>query len=209
VILAVYEGDLTYGSATSNTITLQVEDFTIASTTTNINMVQGTTAQVPYIVTSAGGLTGPIQVVCSEQDPPQVGAIVCIFSPTIVYGTGQTTLTVITTAGNISQLQQRARPGSAWPAAGGGVALAFAGLLLMPIGRRARILRDAAKRRIVVLTLLLVGLAGSGLGCSNSVTPTGGGGTPLGVATLKITAAAYVNNVTVSHNTYLTVNVEP
>jgi len=211
VILAVYEGDLTYGSATSNSITLQVEDFTIASTTTNINMVQGTTAQVPFIVTSAGGLTGPIQVVCAEQNPPLAGAISCIFSPTIVYGTGQTTLTVITTAGNISRqdLRRDGRPGSPWPAAGGGVALAFVGLLLAPIGRRARVLRGPGKRSFIVLALLLVGLAGAGLGCSNSVTPNGGGGTPLGVHTLKITAAAYVNNVTVSHNTYLTVNVLP
>ena len=34
-------------------------------------------------------------------------------------------------------------------------------------------------------------------------------GTPLGVHTLKITAAAYVNTVTVSHTAYLSVNVTP
>jgi hypothetical protein len=32
-------------------------------------------------------------------------------------------------------------------------------------------------------------------------------GTPLGVATLKITASAYVDNAVVSHSVYLTVNV--
>jgi hypothetical protein len=35
------------------------------------------------------------------------------------------------------------------------------------------------------------------------------GGTPLGVHTLKISAASVVNTVTVTHVTYLTVNVTP
>jgi hypothetical protein len=210
VITATYQGDLTYGPATSNSIDLRVEDFTVGSTVTNINMVQGTTAQVPFLVSSVGGLTGPIQILCAEQNPPAAGTISCIFSPAIVNGTGQTSLTVITTAGNISQDQPHHKPGSPlWPGAGGGVALAFVGLLLSPIGKRARILRNAATRNFLVFTILLAGLAGAGMGCSSSSTPTGGGGTPLGVHTLKITAAAYVNNVTVSHNAFLTVNVEP
>jgi hypothetical protein len=59
--------------------------------------------------------------------------------------------------------------------------------------------------------LLLVGLAGAGLGCTNSVSLTNNSqhGTPLGVHTLKITAGALVNTVTVTHSTYLTVNVTP
>ena len=207
VITATYQGDLTYGAATSNSVTLQVEDFVIGSTTTNINMVQGTTAEVPFVVTSAGGLTGPIEIVCVQQNPPEVGAIVCTFSPSIVNGTGQATLTVVTKAGNIASNQQPPRPATPpWPAGG---ALALAILLLTPVSRRARILRKAATRRLLVFALLLAALATAGLGCSNKITPNGGGGTPLGVATLKISAAAYVNNVTVTHNAYLTVNVEP
>jgi len=50
----------------------------------------------------------------------------------------------------------------------------------------------------------------AGIGCnSSSVTLPSNGGTPLGVHTLKITAAADVNTVTVSHYAYLTVNVTP
>jgi len=52
----------------------------------------------------------------------------------------------------------------------------------------------------------LVGLGAAGIGCS-SVTVATTGGTPLGVATLKITANAYVDNTVVSHSVYLTVNV--
>jgi len=53
-------------------------------------------------------------------------------------------------------------------------------------------------------------LGGAGIGC-NSVslggTSTASGGTPLGVATLKITASEYVNNAVFSRSVYLTVNV--
>jgi hypothetical protein len=189
-------------------VIFQIEDFSISSNITNINMIQGTTAQVPFTVTSSGGLTGPIEVVCAEQNPPSQGAISCIFSPTIVNGTGQTLLTIITTAGSASTATTaKNEPKPMGPMSG--LALAGACLLLWPIGRRAGIFRRGAVGRVVMLALLLTGLAGAGLGCTNTVVVTGQNGTPLGVHTLKITAAAYVNNVTVSHSTFLTVNVEP
>jgi hypothetical protein len=59
-----------------------------------------------------------------------------------------------------------------------------------------------------ILLLLLVGLGGVGIGCtSNTVTQPASGGTPLGVATLKITASAYVDNAVLGRSVYLTVNV--
>jgi hypothetical protein len=56
--------------------------------------------------------------------------------------------------------------------------------------------------------LLLVGLGASGVGCS-SVAGVNGTGTPLGVATIKITASANVDNTVVSHSVFLSVNVIP
>jgi hypothetical protein len=207
VVTAQYSGDPTYGPAVSNALNLGVEDFTVSCSATNINIVQGTSQNVTCTVASLGGLTGPIQVVCVEQNPPQAGAIGCTFSPSIVNGTGGTTLSVVTTKGGVAAKQQPRKPGgSAWPAAGGGIALAFLGILLSPIGRRARWLRPSRSR---LLALLLAGFAAAGIGCSNTVTLNSSTGTPLGVHTLKITAAAVVNTVTVSHNAYLTVNVTP
>jgi hypothetical protein len=58
----------------------------------------------------------------------------------------------------------------------------------------------------LILLLLLAGMGGAGIGCS-SVTGVNSTGTPLGVATLKITASANVDNAVVSHSVYLTVNV--
>jgi hypothetical protein len=226
VITAQYSGDPTYGPAVSNSLNIQAEDFTISCNATTVSVVQGSSVAPAPICTisSLGGLSGPIAVACAEQDPPQVGPISCIFDPSVIDSTGQTTLTISTTAGNISLNSSPSGAGSVsrpsarslalhrhpslWPAAGGGVALAFAGLLLSPIGRRARLLR-ANGTRLVAIALLLFGMAGAGLGCGNSVTISNNGGTPLGVHTLKITAGALVNTVTVTHVAYLTVNVTP
>jgi len=221
VVTAQYAGDTTYGPAVSNSLNLMVEDFTISCSTNSVTVVQGQTASVTCSVASLGGLTGPIQIVCAEQNPPQVGSIACNFVPTVVNGTGQATLTIATTAGNISQSSLHSNPDAGglrgpdnrhgpllWPVVGSRVALAFAGLLLLPIGRRARWLRHR-RGRVLGLALLLAGLAGTGLGCNNSVTLANNGGTPLGVSTLKITAAADVNTVTVSQYAYITVDVTP
>ncbi len=206
VVTAHYFGDPTYQAAVSNSVNLQVEDFTVSSTISSINIVQGNSASVPFTVQSLGGLSGPIQVVCEEQNPPTLGAIQCYFNPSIVNGSGTPNLTVTTTAGNVGRNQQPESP--LGPVSGGGIALAFIGLLLAPIGSRVRWLRERAGKALV-LALLLAGMVTAGVGCTNSVTLSTTRGTPLGVHTLKITAAAYVGTVTVSHNAYLTVNVEP
>jgi len=211
VVTAQYFGDPTYGPAISNSLNLDAEDFSLSCSVNNITLVQGDSQSVTCNVASLGGLTGPIQVACAEQNPSEIGAIVCTFSPNIVATSGATTLTVVTTAGDLSLNRQQSLPhgkhrGPPWAAAGGGVALAFAGLLLSPIGRRARWFKSAGGNSLV-LALLLAGLASAGLGCGVSSGPTINSGTPLGVHTLKITAGADVGTVTVTHNAYLTVNV--
>ena len=217
VITAQYAGDTIYGPAVSNSLDESIEDFTIGCNVNNLSVVQGQTATVACNVASLGGLSGPIQVVCAEQNAPQVGALACTFSPTVINDSGQTTLTIVTTSGNIAENGTNARPHMRgprdanhgpplWPA-GGGIVLAFAGLMFSPMGRRARWLRSQGSR-LLMLALVCAGVAG--IGCnSSSVTLPSNGGTPLGVHTLKITAAADVNTVTVSHYAYLTVNVTP
>jgi hypothetical protein len=220
VLTAVYGGDTTYGQATSNSLSLQVEDFSISCSPSTTSVVQGQSVSIPCIVASLGGLTGAIQLACAEQNPPQVGAMGCTFLPTVVTGNGTATLTVTTTAGNISLSAlgvRRERGGHSrptppfWQAASGGAVLALAGLLLWPWGgtsHRARRLRHRGRHHWMALALMFAGMAAAGMGCSNSVTAKDSG-TPLGVHTIKITAAADLTppTVTVSHYAYVTINV--
>ena len=207
-LTAVYSGDSIYAQATSNALGFAVESFTITSTTTSITIPQGQTATVPYTITSTGGLTGPIQILCAEQNPPTAGAITCTFNPTIVNGTETATLTVTTYAGLIQASRRPADSRTGRTA----TALALAALLLLPLGRRRLRWLHGRSLALVFAAVLLAATTFSTLGCGTS-TPSSSGtttsGTPLGTATLQITGAAYVNNVTVSNHAYLTVNVTP
>jgi|GEM_PF-111397 len=209
VIYAVYQGDDYYNVATSNDLSITVQDFTLTSSSsnpaTNLTIVKGSSGSVSYDIAGLGGFSNLVQVVCAV---PTQDDMTCTASPQQVTPPGTVTFAVQTfkTGTTTSHMQ----PPPLWPRAMGGTALAAIGFLFLPYGRRVRrrLLARAGKaaERGLLLILLLAGLVGSGVGCTNSqnlVTV----GTPLGVSTLKITATAYVNNTTVSHSVYLTVNV--
>ena len=207
-LVAVYQGDLYFSAATSNLLTLDVQDFTITPSPTNpptnLTIVQGSAGSASFIVGGLGGFNNQIQVVCAV---PSQDDMTCTATPQQVTPTATVTFVVQTfAAGNTTAAANHNLP-ALWGRATGGAALAFlAGFFLLPFGRRARIFARRSTHRFFILLLLLVGLGGVGIGC-NSVTLVGSSGTPLGVATLKITATAYVDNAVVSHSVYLTVNV--
>jgi len=206
-VYATYLGDLYYDVATSNLLTLTVEDFTItpspSNPATNLNIVKGGAGSADFIVTGLGGFDNEVQLVCAV---PSQDDMTCTASPQQVVPTATVTFVVQTfTTGAIAANR---KPESLWPHAAGGTALAVLAFFLLPFGRRARVFTGRGAQRFLVLLLLLVGLAGVGIGCTN-VTPLNASGTPLGVATLKITGSAYVDNTVVSKSVYLTVNVQP
>ena len=61
-ITAVYQGDTTYGSATSNLLSINVEGFTLTASPgnppTNLNITKGGSGSESFVVTSLGGYTG-------------------------------------------------------------------------------------------------------------------------------------------------------
>lgn len=210
VVYAFYEGDLYYDAADSNLLTLDVQDFTIVpaptNPPTNLNIVQGTSGSASFIVSGLGGYNNVIQVVCQV---PTQDDMTCTASPQEIQPTGTATFVIQTfTPGEqgVTTTASRREP-PVWPRAAGGAALALLGFFLLPFGRRARIFAGKTTRRAMTLVLLLVGLGGVGLGCSNVSGGTLSTGTPLGVATLKIVATANIDNTVVSHSVYLTVNV--
>jgi hypothetical protein len=78
---------------------------------------------------------------------------------------------------------------------------------IVSFGRRRRVFFLRGARRFIIL-LLLVPLIGLVTSCNTSsvLAPNG---TPLGVATLKVTATAYVDNAVTGQTLYFTVNVQP
>jgi hypothetical protein len=210
VLTAVYVGDLYYAAATSNSITIDVQGFTIVPSSTNpptnLDIVKGAAGTASFVVSGQGGFSGQIQIVCSV---PTQDDMACTASPQQVTPTATVTFTVQTyLSGGPSSTAASARH-SLWPRAAGGSALAALLIFLLPMRRRARLLTDR-RRRLGVLLLLLAGLCGVGMGCTSiSGQVTNSEGTPLGVATLTITAASNVDNAVVSQSVYLTVNVLP
>lgn len=208
-LFAVYVGDTYYLSAKSNTVTVAVEDFSITPAATNppenLNINQGSAGSASFVIGGMGGFTGQVQVVCAV--PPQDN-MTCTATPQQVTPTATVTFVVQTFANGVIARRENPRP--FWPRAAGGSALAVVGVFLLPFSRRMRNrLRTASgstSQRIVILLVLLAGLAGAGIGCTTNGA-IASNGTPLGVATLKITASAYVDNTVVSHSVFLTVDV--
>lgn len=206
---AVYLGDSFYLTANSNMVTVAVEDFSITPAATNppenLNINQGSAGSASFVIGGMGGFTGQVQVVCAV---PTQDNMTCTATPQQVTPTATVTFVVQTFANGVIAHRENPRP--FWPRAAGGTALAVVGIFLLPFSGRVRNrLRAAAGRstlRIVILLVLLVGLTGAGIGCTSSGA-IASNGTPLGVATLKITASAYVDNTVVSHSVFLTVDV--
>jgi subtilase family serine protease len=197
---AVYLGDTSYSGSTSNVLTVLVQDFSITSGAISIDVPRGGTGSVIFTVTGYGGYNDAIEITCAA---PANTYITCFLTPNVLYGSGTTTLSVVTSGATTAKLRQ-----APWVRTTGGVALAtLLGVLALPVWRRRRHLRNFA-----ACLLLLVGLFATLSGCSNTegVIPgqTTTGQTPLGVETLTITAAAVVDNTTVSHRVYLPVNVQ-
>ncbi len=209
-VTAYYAGDTVFSSGTSNPLTLSVQAFTIApaagNPATNLDIVQGGSGSESFVVTGIGGYNAQVQVVCSValQDD-----MTCTPSPQQVTPTATVTFAVqtFTTGGPLYAAALRPKqPNPLWPNAVGGGSLAALVFFLLPFGRRARTLLHQHTRRFLVLLLLLAGLVGAGIGC-NSTAVLAPYGTPLGVATLKVTATANVDNAVTSQSVYFTVNV--
>jgi len=208
-ITAFYVGDLYYNPGTSNALSLVIQNFTItpspSNPATNLTIVKGSAGSAAFIITGLGGFNNEVQIVCAviPQDD-----MTCTATPQQVVPTATVTFVVQTfTTGGPASTVANNHSEPLWPRAIGGTALALLAFFLLPFGRKARIFTGRSTRRFLVLLLLLVGLGGAGIGCNNVSTPLSSQGTPLGVATLKITASAYVDNTVVSQSTYLTVNV--
>ncbi|MGO9325735.1 MAG: Ig-like domain-containing protein [Terracidiphilus sp.] len=211
-ITAYYAGDTVFASGTSNPLDISVQGFTLAPSATNpptnLNIVLGQSGSESFIVTNAGGYTGQVQVVCAVtlQDD-----MTCTPTPQQVTPTATVTFAVQTFASGgplYATGSTSRRHISPWQQAAGGAALAAMIFFIVPFGRCRRAFLLRGSRRFIILLVLLAPLIGLVTGC-NSSSVLAPNGTPLGVATLKVTATAYVDNAVTSQTVYFTVNVQP
>jgi len=210
-ITAYYAGDTVFGSGTSNPLDINVQGFTIAPSAnnpaTNLNIVLGQSGSESFVVTNAGGYTGQVQVVCATalQDD-----MTCAPTPQQVAPTATVTFAIQTFASGgpeFAAANIRHRHFSSWPQAAGGAALAAMLFFIVPFGPRRRVCSQNLPRSIFFL-ILLAPLMSIVTSC-NSSSLLAPNGTPLGVATLKVIATAYVDNAVTSQTVYFTVNVQP
>lgn len=216
-IVASYPGDSNYDSSTSNPLLINLQGFTLAASSsnppTNLNLTKGGAGSESFVIAGVGGYTGLVQVICTV---PTQDDMTCAVSPQQVTPTATVTFVVQTyvTGGPLYAAAGKPRLlRPLWPQTAGGAMLAGVLFFLLPFGRSARVflrpLLRQGPRRFIVLLLLLAGLAGTGIGCSSPSTTVTDIGTPLGVATLQVTATAYVDNAVVAQTLNFTVNVQP
>ncbi len=207
---ASYAGDTAFASATSNPLDISVQGFGLAPAATNpptnLNIALGQSGSESFVVTSAGGYSGPVQVICAVQLQDDM---TCTPTPQQVTPTATVTFAVQTFASGGPEFAAKTRRShnSPWAQAAGGVALACMFFFAVPFGRRRHAFLRFGWQRLIML-LLLAPLVFIATSC-NSSSVLAPNGTPLGVATLKVTATANVDNAVTSQTVYFTVNVQP
>lgn len=214
-VYAVYAGDTYYQTATSNLLSLDIQDFELTMTggdSPNLTVVKGASNSIGVTITGYGGYTQSLKLVCQTTKSDDLG---CTVSPAIIALSSSTTTVPVTvtittcTTGTtcpVTSGNNRSRPLELWPRVAGGSALALVGLCLLPFGRRAR--HWSRMRRLFVLLLLLTGLGGAGIGCNSSnLSSSSSAGTPVQEDQVRIVASPNIDNTEVSRYLYISVNV--
>ena len=196
-VYAVYSGNANFGPATSNFLTLGLTDYTVTFNPPSLTLTAGSSGQVTATLGIVNGFVGTVSFGCT---PPPNAGITCSFSPTLLNGSGTTTLTVNTVA---SHLRQNEQASLAHRGLIGGISLAGLLCFLLPAGKR---------RRLPAMLLVLIALAlSTNLGCSDNgsfLNGQTGNGTPLGTSILTVTTAGSNGTTTVRHNYTVQVTVQ-
>ncbi len=211
-ITAYYAGDAIFAAGTSTPLAISVQGFGLAPAATdppsNLNIALGQSGSESFVVSNAGGFTGQVQVVCAVELQDDM---TCTPTPQQVTPTATVTFVVQTFASGgplYATASTTRRHLSPWRKAAGGAVLAAMLFVAFPLGLRRRAIPRRGSQRFIIFLVLLAPLVATITSCNSSsvLVPNG---TPLGVATLKVTATAYIDNAVTSQTLYFTVNVQP
>jgi hypothetical protein len=176
-ITAQYSGDGNYAGITSSAVTVNVDaDFTIASSAPTLAVTQGASGTLKISIVGQAHYSGTINFTAAScTGLPRESS--CSFSPASVTGSGDTTLTIKTTAPHAASLN-----GLPWTT---GFGVTFAAVFLLGGASRKPRYRRAAFGFILCASLLGIGACGGG-GSGPPPDP----GTPKGTSTVTVTATS-------------------
>ena len=169
--------------------------FTLAMTPPEQEIDHQGTVNYPVTLTSTGGFTGPVSLVCTGL--PEGAS--CAFAPasvTLASGTtGTSTMTITATAdtNNVPKVFGKMRNAPATPAGGGSPLLAWTMLPLGLFGSTGSLLLSARRRRRLLLLLVPFALLAAALGMSGCAGPNN-----YKIYTVTVTGSATSGGVTIT-----------
>lgn len=204
-ITASYGGDSYSAAATSNAVSVSVEDFSASPTPTSATVRAGQSATFNLAVASLGGFNNAITFACSGV--PQYAT--CTFNPSSVTppanGSASVQMTV-TTAGTASAMASPMHRGpeiySAFAILGFGGLL---GLVFVP-AQWKRKQHLCFMGGCAVLLTILIGCGGGGGSASSTPPPPI---TPAGTSVVTITMTSNGGGVTLTHSVQVNLTVTP
>jgi len=197
-LYATYTGDTNFATGTSNTISVGMTDYNVSFVPSSMTVTRGQGGQASMVVTMVGGFNGQVTFGCV---PPANTETTCSFSPTVLNGSGITTLVITTTAPVTAENR------GFGPRLGGGAALAFVLALFVP--RRRRALRSLSLvLTAAVMVLQLTGCTVTQATGSGSPVKTTDPGSPLGTVMFSITTAGTDGTNTIRHNAQYQVTIQ-
>ena len=206
MITATYSGDGYSAAATSNALSVSIEDFSASPSASSATIRAGQSATFNLTVTSLGGFNNAVTFTCSGV-PPYAS---CTFSPTSVTppanGSASVQMTV-TTTGTAAALANPMHRGPetyfAFAILGFG---GLVGILLMPMhAKRKR--RLCLLGACVMLLTIVVGCGGCGGGSASNTPPPPV--TPAGTSAVTVTMTSNVGGVALTHTMQVNVTVTP
>ena len=178
-ITAQYTGSPNYLGGTSNAVTVNVaSDFAINSSAPTLTVAQGASGTLTISIAGQAAYAGTVNFTAASCTGLPSKAS-CSFNPPSVTGSGDTTLTIKTTAPSAASLS-----GMTWTT---GFGVIFAAVFLLGGASRKPQYRRALFGAVVCACLIGIGACGGGGGNSG---PPPDPGTPKGTSTVTITAVS-------------------
>ena len=201
-VFAAYSGDNYYPTTNSPSATVNIPDFAIGSTGSQLTITQGQSGNISISITPSNGFTGTVTSFSCSGLPAET---TCGFNPNQVSGSGATTLTITTTPLGQSRLRRAAndRP-TLWWGTGSALLIGIC-LIAAPASRRRAPLMLIALGLAILLPSCGGGNSGGGGGGNNpaphisSISPTQIAAGSAG-QTLTINGSGFMNSSSVRYN---------